>query len=522
MRMNDTHDANPSVPEMFPRFKKDHPELLFGALQNRPKYGQWSGVDYGRPEARERVFRTIEEVCENYDVDGIELDFFRHPVLFRRHAWGESCGDPERDMMTGLLRRVRRMTEQVGLRRGRPILVAVRTPDSAPYCEAIGLDVTRWMQEELLDLWVAGGYFRLCPWEDAVALGHKYGVQVYPSLDESRIRADTRGVRNKLECFRARAMQAWAAGVDGIYLFNLFNPKLPHWRELGDPKELQKLDKLYVVAARGPNPARSYLAKGDRFATRPMLCPEQPTTLQAGQPCSVTLLVGDDVLWGKDQGVAAEVTLSLEAEGLASADALGIAINGAALAGGAFADGWLDLRVPASSVRREPMRSKSRRCGRGERRPQGPASADPLPQEAVGHPLGARHDQPCCCPACRRGSPRLASIRRCGWFPFPAKRPNSADRLRRQRSGTGLLRLPCIRRISTGWPGKACSIVCAVFDLFPIRAAGATARESRKRISVRLSGDTRRELPARWTLRITPPPQAGSSPRRARSRASFP
>ena len=33
--------------------------------------------------------RNVEEVCERYDVDGVELDFFRHPFLFKRQGWGE-------------------------------------------------------------------------------------------------------------------------------------------------------------------------------------------------------------------------------------------------------------------------------------------------------------------------------------------------------------------------------------------------------------------------------------------------
>ena len=58
--------------------------------------------------------------------------------------------------MTGLLQRVRKMTEQVGLERNCPILVAVRIPASLSCCNAIGLDVSHWLEQQLVDILVPG------------------------------------------------------------------------------------------------------------------------------------------------------------------------------------------------------------------------------------------------------------------------------------------------------------------------------------------------------------------------------
>lgn len=352
MRMNDTHDANLKVPEMWPDFKEDHREFLFGTPQNRPKYGAWSGVDFAQAPAREQRFRTIEEVCENYDVDGIELDFFRHPVFFKSHAWNRPVSQGERDKMTDLIRRVRGMTEDVAIRRGRPILIAVRVPDSVGYCWAIGLDLAKWLEDDLVDILIAGGYFRLSRWEDTVALGHEHGVPVYPSLDESRVRNDTRKVRNSIEAYRGRAKNCWNAGADGIYLFNLFDPTAPHWRELGDPQGLEKLDKIYFVAARGAARARSFLAEGERFATAPTLCPDRPVALAIGRPYKTTLAVGDNVLWGKEQGVTPEITLSLEVDGLAGAGDLSVTLNRRAVGDGVLASKWLDYDLSPEAVQK--------------------------------------------------------------------------------------------------------------------------------------------------------------------------
>jgi hypothetical protein len=354
MRMNDVHDGE--YDEIVPRWKREHPECLFGSKEKKPTGvwdGRvWSGVDYGCREVRERAFRFMEEVCRNYDVDGIEMDFFRHPVYFRCHAWGQPCGQEQRDQMTRLVRRVRVMTEQVGLRRGRPILVAVRVPDAVGYCEAIGLDITRWLQEGLVDILIPSDYFQLSPWEESVSLGHRYGVPVYPCLSESRIAGEAGARRNQLEVYRARAMNVWRSGADGVYTFNLFwPPNHQVWRELGDPEVLKKLDKTYYVAYRGFRYADVYLPGGSRFIKIPTLCPERPVTLKQGEIQSTVLTVGDDVMWGVDGGILPELRLRLQVQKLPAPDQLTVSLNGRTLENGVLEDGWVEYQPAAELLR---------------------------------------------------------------------------------------------------------------------------------------------------------------------------
>src|SRR5690606_28415521 len=144
MRMNDTHDN--SNPLLLPQFKKDNPQLLFGGGSGvRPKHGGATGVDYAQPEVREKAFRIIEEVAQNYDVDGVHLDFFRHPVFFKSVAQGGVADEAQREMMTDLIRRVRQMLLARGRERGKPLLLTTRVPDSVEYCRQIGLDIETWL-----------------------------------------------------------------------------------------------------------------------------------------------------------------------------------------------------------------------------------------------------------------------------------------------------------------------------------------------------------------------------------------
>ncbi|NLE37197.1 MAG: hypothetical protein GX621_04150, partial [Pirellulaceae bacterium] len=186
-----------------------------------------------------------EDVCTRYDIDGIELDFFRHPVIFKEQMTGKPITDAQRRLMTQLIRRIRKMTQEVAAGRGRPMLVAVRVPDSVAYCRALDLDLETWLDEGLVDIVTNGCYFRFNEWDYLVGLGKKHDVPVYACFESRRIERDTKETEGptSLEVWRGEAYQAWKAGVNGIYTFNRFNPRDPIFRELGDPKLLETLNR---------------------------------------------------------------------------------------------------------------------------------------------------------------------------------------------------------------------------------------------------------------------------------------
>jgi hypothetical protein len=294
MRMNDTHDA--SNPLLIPQLKRDHPEYLLGTQAKPPLRGTWSAVDYGLPVIRDLARRTIAEVANNYDVDGIELDFWRHPAFFRQTATAQACGDEERALMTALLRDVRADLAAAGKRRGKPILLAVKTPDSVGYCADLGLDLERWFGEGLADFYIPGGYFQISPWTDSVALARKHGLKIYACLAENRIKdADGHRERGSLESLRGRAFAAWAAGVDGIELFNHFNPTAAHWREVGDPAVLRPLPKTYFASVQGVPSARSRYFPAQSHLGVPSLTPDAPEKIAAGTTRTYDLFIGDDL-----------------------------------------------------------------------------------------------------------------------------------------------------------------------------------------------------------------------------------
>jgi len=273
MRMNDQHDSFDEV--KLSQWKKDHPELLVGRKGEAFTQGcwSWSCVNYDRPEVRERAFLILEDVCSRYEVDGVELDFFRHPILFRKQLFGEPVTQEQRDMVTKLMRRVRAMMDRIGEERGHPLLLAVRVPDSLGFCRGIGIDLARWLEDDLVDALIGCGYFKLEPWENLVALGARHEVPVYASFCRRRVLMGAECDGEELHRrWRGETLNAWRAGVDGIHTFNLTDPRSPLFQQIGDPDVLEGLDRVeqtHYAGEKGYADPGSWLAGGRQFIKEP-------------------------------------------------------------------------------------------------------------------------------------------------------------------------------------------------------------------------------------------------------------
>ncbi len=351
MRMNDTHDQEHEA--LFPQWKKEHPDWLVGSESNRPFHGRWTAADFEHKEVRDLVYNLLEEVCTNYDVDGVELDFFRHPTYFKEVAYGGQATDEQRALMTDLMRRIRGMSERVGMERGRVILVSARTPDSVGYSRALGLEIEKWMAEGLIDMWIPSGYFRLNPWEYSVNLGHKYGVKVYPCLSESRMtKEEGAEVRKSLECQRARAMNVWYSGADGIYTFNYGDRAGKFRNEAGEPEMLERLDKVYMSLVRNPSRMNYWLRKGERFFNRSVMFYHRPLSIKPGENEKAYLTVGEQLSEDEAHGLLPRVTLELCVENLKSGSELKVKLNGSAVGRGELCGKWLEYDVNGEAVNR--------------------------------------------------------------------------------------------------------------------------------------------------------------------------
>ncbi len=122
LRMNDVHDAFPPGSRRWTYgiapFKQDHPDCLMGEEGDWEKHGQhhprgqWTRLDFAKPEVREHIFRIIEEVAQNCDVDLIGMEFFKYFPFFRESLQGNSVEPEHLELMNDLLRRIRRMADE--------------------------------------------------------------------------------------------------------------------------------------------------------------------------------------------------------------------------------------------------------------------------------------------------------------------------------------------------------------------------------------------------------------------------
>ncbi|MDF1859159.1 MAG: family 10 glycosylhydrolase [Verrucomicrobiales bacterium] len=358
-RMNDTHDVahRPEKPYfLFPEFKEKHPEWLVGNGKDRTPHGRWSSVDYAVPEIRDLAFQFVKEVCGNYDVDGVEMDFFRHLTYFKSTAFGGKASPEECEMMTGLLRRIRTASEVEGMKRGHPILIAVRVPDDADFCRDMGLDVEQWMKERLIDMLITTGYFRLHSWSHSVDWAHRHGVSIYPALTDPRVKGEVGPFqRASQDAYRARAARAWSAGADGVYCFNLYdiNRDSPLWNQIGDPEALAHSKKLYFVTDVDGNPD-SWLAEGKGYREIPIVTPSAPATLEKGSLFSVTLETGEDTATATAAGFTVDSQLHLDTPGLL-AKQLDVRVNDLPLlpvTSEPETGDWSHFTVPAEAIRK--------------------------------------------------------------------------------------------------------------------------------------------------------------------------
>ncbi len=340
VRMNDCHDS--FLPAGVTLWKKEHPEFLvdrgnISSDRNAHHMGLYViAQDFSHREVRDRKFEIIQEVCRRYDIDGIDLNFMRHPVFFSRTMRGEPASDTEIEIMNELLRRIRRCTDEEGTRRGKPILVAAIVPDSPQLALNVGLDVKSWCQEDLIDILIPGlGYAPFTePVAEFVELAHPHDVKVFPCINRKAPQHIDEA--HLSEGFRGATSNWYHMGADGVFFWNLGTPlegmsgddlvvtRSRYYNsltELGDRAKLQSLDKLFGV----DDQVLSYY---DHVTSdRPL-----PLTVSDGDPASVSFYVGDDVSARGDE--LEELRLVLIFRGTGDQELLEVRLNGHELSGG--------------------------------------------------------------------------------------------------------------------------------------------------------------------------------------------
>ncbi len=328
LRMNDIHDA--WAPKLSDPLKVERPDLLIGEqywpdgyphllegeeAQARGGYPKsallrafWSAFDYAQPEVRQYFLDFIADFCGKHDYDGLQLDYFRHPLFFKLGEEEENL-----DTMTEFVRRVRQTLNEIGEARGRPYLLAIRVPDSPILALRTGLDVDRWLKEGLMDMLVVGGGYmpyggRL---KEFIDMAHHYGVPAYPCINH---------FQEPIQ-MRSWASNFWALGGDGVCVFNFAgvpegSEKQRCLNQMHDPDALLGLDKQY-------RPDNGY---GTFYCGHTNPARQFPIRLVDGTPAE--LVVGDDVERAMQEDMLDEMRLRVNVSNVDESEGVVIKING--------------------------------------------------------------------------------------------------------------------------------------------------------------------------------------------------
>lgn len=245
-RINEIHDVQNPDSLIVTSFWREHPEWRVGRLgdeisplfkeiiggradhQVHPIVASWfpGALNFAVPEVREFLRAELQECCERYPIDGLDLDFQRFPIYFPQDKGPEHV-----KTMTSFVRDVREMTQEVGNQHGRPLQLSARVLARPEQNIAIGLDPFSWAQEGLLDFLVVSHYLRN-DYPLPIAEFRDRLPETFPLYGSVEFEKDP-------DSYRKIARRLWDDGADGILLFNFFAS-----RESGKEPPLELLNEL--------------------------------------------------------------------------------------------------------------------------------------------------------------------------------------------------------------------------------------------------------------------------------------
>ena len=317
-RLEMNHEYGPADPEnwlwvgLVGSFNKNHPEYRIpGSVL----------LDFKHQEVRDFKLAILREALDA-GVDGVALDLAVYPPFFENPKEGAP-------IMTQFVRDVRALLEEFAAKQERPGELMVRVP--ARNAADLGLDWETWMREGLLDYIVPTHYRPNETFDvevgDFVSLGHRSGVQVFPTVwqalgfvstdqaPEDEETGNRRYDKPKTKgMYYAQALLFHRAGVDGLQLgFSEDQFRTRPWlNDLADPAKVAFADKHYMVDVRPHCPITFPLPEGGPFT-----CEK-----------SVPLRIGDDVAEATRAGYRVAAALVLYAAPMREGDALSIFVNG--------------------------------------------------------------------------------------------------------------------------------------------------------------------------------------------------
>lgn len=241
VRMNDSHHIRGGYVHagLASRFFLEHQEWTIRDDRDRLV----GNMDYAVPEVREHRLAILREVVNRFEVDGLELNFMRHPRLFQPGTEQQNA-----PIMIRFVAEIRRLLDAA---RGPDSLLGARLPGTLAKCVAAGIDVGALVREARLDY--------LCPMENmpdanlpveefvALTAGTdcRVFVGVHPNLPGHRDRATLMTI----ERFRGLTHNYFAYGAQGVSPFNFMLCQIGTWHQQRHAGSWQMIREVHDPAA---------------------------------------------------------------------------------------------------------------------------------------------------------------------------------------------------------------------------------------------------------------------------------
>ena len=221
-RMNDVHGVENEAHPLHGTFWKIHPEYRRAPYHDTA----WTdkALDFGRQEVRDRHFAFIRELAEQFDMDGLELDWMRFGLHFRPGYEEEGVGQ-----LTRFTADVRSLLDDWQSRRGHRIELAARVPSRPATALALGFDAVDWARKGLVSRLVITPFWVTSETDMPIELWKQLldgtGVRLEAGFELLiRPHPESRPFQtNSLETVRGAALSHLSRGADAVYLYNYFD-----------------------------------------------------------------------------------------------------------------------------------------------------------------------------------------------------------------------------------------------------------------------------------------------------------
>jgi hypothetical protein len=218
-RMNDNHYIYDLTWHTHNAFWREHPEYWLGDSDLHVNSGRDKVrlLNYLVPAVRDYYFSIIEELCKNYDVDGVELDFQRFPRYFHNNRLEEGT-----KIMAAFVGRIKAMLDRISRARGKSLKLCVRVPETLAKCQRAGLDVIDWDTQGFVDMInISSSSIHTMELGLEEFGARRKRAKIYGEMNfvtTSKGQFDRR--YTTIEIYRASALNFFERGADGLSVFN--------------------------------------------------------------------------------------------------------------------------------------------------------------------------------------------------------------------------------------------------------------------------------------------------------------